>query len=169
MGDLGCKQSWRELRVVTGWLLTVCSMVLFLASLFFPALNCVGRVGPTGWDVLIGGWMAVLTLDPRWFANVLLLRTWSWSIKDRTAPKPTKSACVAAVMAVTSLMVPAMACGIGAGGAEPSTGLAFGGYLWVAAVTFGAMACWLLPRKLKIVQTTSPPSDSADATKKVNG
>jgi hypothetical protein len=168
MDDLDHKASSREFRVATGWLLTVCSLAFFFVCLFFPALNCVGRVGPMGWDVLIGGWMAILTLDPRWFANVLLLRIWNWTLRNRAAPKPTRSACFAAVFAGTSLIVPAMACGSGAGGAEPSTGLALGGYLWVAAVFSGVVGCWLLPRGSRTMQTTSAASDNADLPRNVD-
>lgn len=84
------------------------------------------------------GWAGMLALDPRWFANVgfvvLVWRTLSGG--KATAPV------IASVTLLLALASFASAAGCTGGGGAPgeSTGLALGGYLWVAAVVLAVMA-----------------------------
>ena len=92
-----------------------------------------------GYDIAWSGWMAVLSLDPRWFANPLALLIASAVFRDKSLKRVSVYSALVLVAALSCLVVPAMACGSGAGGPEPSTGLKTGGYLWVASMSIFAL------------------------------
>ncbi|GJI99750.1 hypothetical protein RugamoR64_02890 [Duganella rhizosphaerae] len=109
--------------------------VLFFASLCFPVFDCRGFSSYMGYEVGEVGWLAILTLDPRWFANPLALLIVVSVVRGRPLRRASIYAVMILLAALSCLIVPAMACGSGAGGPEPSTGIRLGAYLWIAAMT----------------------------------
>jgi hypothetical protein len=110
----------------------------YAASLFLPAFSCAHTAGFPGYIILAVGYMGLLALDPRWFGNLgfafLLFLTLKTSARSR--PGFVGGTALLALAALFS----APACG-GAGGAPViSTGLALGGYLWMAALLLVCLA-----------------------------
>jgi len=107
----------------------------YLLSIFLPAVSCGGGTVP-GYDILATGWLGIILLEFRWYANpmfvVIAARVW----KAKNSPLPGAWLFLAVVMTtlgVLSIFVPAQACG-DAGTIAYNSGLAIGGYLWVASI-----------------------------------
>ena len=121
----------------------IVALGLFVMSLLSPAMVC--RYGETrsGLDILSYGYAGLFVLDPRWYANPMAL----WLIFRMLFRKPRRVrvrvtlAIVGFVLlcVLTSPLIPAMACGGGAGGPTTSEGLAYGGYLWMLSMTIIAL------------------------------
>jgi len=92
-----------------------------------------------GYEIAWSGWMAILALDPRWFANPLALLIVVSVFRDKSLSRASIYSILVLVAALSCLAVPAMACGSGAGGPEPSSGLRMGGYLWIASMSILAL------------------------------
>lgn len=113
-------------------LLCLCAIGLYGASLFFPAFTCQYKQSFPGYTVLAIGYMGLLGLDPRWFANICFVVLLASSLKSSCQIRPF----VAAATAILALASFASAAGCEGGGGAPSmsTGLALGGRLWVGAL-----------------------------------
>ena len=53
--------------------LITCTSILFISSLFFPALLFQYQKSLPGFQILAWGWWGILTLDFAWFANPIYL------------------------------------------------------------------------------------------------
>jgi hypothetical protein len=112
------------------------ALCLYAASLALPVFTCQHTKSFLGYGVLLVGYMGLLALDPRWFANLGFALLVIASLKSNPVVRP-------GVIGVTALLAlfsfaGAAGCEGGGGAPEVSTGLALGGYLWVAAL---ALAC----------------------------
>ena len=110
------------------------SVVLFAASLTQPAFVCQGKSW-LGYEVLMLGWLAVLGLDPRWWANLALQFVWRWLFCGSAKPVPKLPIIFIGLAALSAPMLPS---GIGCPGMDSPTaakGLAIGGALWVASLS----------------------------------
>jgi hypothetical protein len=115
--------------------ISIFAIGLFLCSLFLPVFLCASK-SFIGYEVLAMGWMGVLGLDPRWFANIgFILLIWRSMHSQNAAPW---LIAVTAVFAIASLL-PAAGCAAPGGAPGTSKGLALGGYVWLAAML---SACW---------------------------
>lgn len=116
------------------------SLALYIYSLFQPAFTCKNdRTGWLGYEVLFFGWLGLLSLDPRWFANIGLLLAW-FKFLSPTAKVPLLEL-VSPFILLSAITALVLFNPIGCPGVDTPTavsGLALGGYLWVAAnlVTF---------------------------------
>jgi hypothetical protein len=121
-------------------LFAIAGLSFFVASLFYPVFNCRGVSRHMGYELAWSGWMAILALDPRWFANPLAFLILMAVFRDRALKRASLYSALILVAALSCLVIPAMACGSGAGGPEVSTGIEMGGYLWVASMSMMAIA-----------------------------
>ena len=119
-------------------ILCVIAIVLYGSSLFLPAFTCAHTKSFPGYGVLAIGYMGLLGLDPRWFGNVGFVWLAVSSLRSSSPNHPV----VAGVTALLALASFAGAAGCEGGGGAPgmSTGLALGGYLWVAALLVSSLA-----------------------------
>ena len=113
------------------------AVALYAASLFLPAFACPRTAGFLGYEVLLIGWLGVVGLDPRWFANSAFVWVVVATLSSKADRPPLWVIGVAALLALFSF-APSAGCAGGGGAPESSTGLALGGYLWVSAL---ALAC----------------------------
>ena len=83
----------------------------YLASLPLPAFTCATGRSFLGYEVLLLGYAGLLTLDPRWFANlgVLLIMVGIWTHRPLTS-LPSYVAPVTFVLALLSSVYPAAGC-----------------------------------------------------------
>ncbi len=88
-----------------------------------------------GYEVAWSGWLAILTADPRWFANPLAFLIVVSVVRGKPLRRVSIYAFLILLAALSCLIVPAMACGSGAGGPEPSSGIRLGAYLWITSMT----------------------------------
>ena len=104
-----------------------------------------------GYEVAWAGWMAVLAFDPRWFANLFAFSILLAIARTRSLRHIVLYSALAWAFALSCLVIPAMACGSGAGGPEASQGLQLGGYLWIASISVLSLCgfCWrrAVPKK----------------------
>lgn len=123
-------------------LLTAISIALFVTSLFYPVFRCGLSTNWLGKEVLMAGWLGLLSFDPRWLLNLLFLFVVTSNLIPREIYSSNKTAysIVLIIGALSTLFIPAMGCGSAASGTRLSDGLAIGGYFWVVAITLGA-AC----------------------------
>jgi hypothetical protein len=112
------------------------ALCLYGASLLLPAFSCVHTKSFPGYGVLAFGYMGLLALDPRWFANIGFALLLIATLRSKPAVRPGVGG-VTAMLALFSF-AGAAGCEGGGGAPEVSTGLALGGYLWVSAL---ALAC----------------------------
>jgi hypothetical protein len=84
------------------------------------------------------GFMGVLGLDPRWFGNIGFVLLLIASLKSIPFARP-GIMLVTAALALASF-AQAAGCAGGGGAPEVSTGLAIGGYLWIAALLVSCAA-----------------------------
>ena len=119
-------------------LLCTGALLLYTASSFLPAFTCAHTKSFPGYTVLMIGFMGVLGLDPRWFGNIGFVLLLIASLKSSPFQRP-RIMLATAVLALTSF---GQAAGCEGGGGAPavSTGLAIGGYLWVAALLASCVA-----------------------------
>lgn len=108
-------------------ILCTAAMALFAASLFLPAFMCAHSKGFPGYVVLVIGF-----IDPRWLGNIGFVLLLVASLRGSPYKRPR----VALATAAVALASFAQSAGCEGGGGAPglSTGLAIGGYLWVAAL-----------------------------------
>ena len=124
-------------RVVTSL-----SILLYASSLPLPAFTCAfGAKGYEGYGVLMIGWMSLISLDPRWLANIGFFLLVYWCFHK---PKHAPGTSGASILLALASLAPAAACPGGGGAPAPSTGLSYGGWLWIAAVICAALANFTL-------------------------
>ena len=108
--------------------------ILFLMSLLLPVFECPAHDKSFyGYVVLMIGWIGLIGLDPRWFANPMLLLM-LWRLATNRVSDGKFLPVFAAVLAVAAIPIHAAGCEGGGGAPGLTNGLAIGGYLWVAAV-----------------------------------
>lgn len=121
------------------------SAALFVASLTQPSYVCGPRGSWLGYEVLLIGPFAIFGLDPRWFANPLLVYAWGALI----APKRIEVHwAVPLALAVTAATTVVILSPIGCPDMDTPTSaqdLAAGAWLWVSALlvsAIGLLAVW---------------------------
>ena len=119
-------------------ILCLAAIGLYGSSLLLPAFTCAHTKSFLGYAVLAVGYMGLLGLDPRALGNVGFVLLLISSLRAPMKFRPR----IAAATAILALASFAGAAGCeGKGGApEASTGLALGGYLWVAALLLACAA-----------------------------
>jgi hypothetical protein len=121
--------------------ISLIAVPLYALSLFHPAYVCKGT-DMMGYGILVLGWLGVVMLDPRWFANVGFAFLLVMTFKGRLAGHV---ALFTGLLALGAFL-PAAACGAPGGSLDTSKGIALGGILWVAAILMACLANQLLPR-----------------------
>lgn len=118
--------------------LCLIALIFYVASLSQPAFTCAHSKSFPGYTVLMIGFMGFLALDPRWLGNITFVLLLFASLKAVPINRPVIIFSTAA-LALASF---AQAAGCEGGGGAPgvSTGLAIGGYLWVAALLISCAA-----------------------------
>lgn len=116
------------------------ALLVYGIALFRPAYVCP-TTDMMGYEILAIGWIGLLALDPRWFANVgfaiLLYKTF----QNRPA---SMTAMLTGLLSLTAFL-PSAACGGPGGAPDVSKGLAQGGFLWIAAIWIACVANQLVP------------------------
>ena len=133
---------------------TLIAILLYASAMPFPAFKCaLGSRGFEGYGVLMVGWMGLITLDPRWLANigffVLVYRCF------RTPSRFPLISGASILLAIASL-APAAGCTGGGGAPTLSIGLSFSGWLWVASISCAALANIVLAPPDPIAQGEIP-------------
>ncbi len=122
------------------YFIVIISSVLYLASLFQPAFQCV-RGSWLGYEVLILGWLGFIAIDPRWLANLAFYYIVYWHITKISSKEINKKYLLLVLLftflsGLTALFIFSP---IGCPGIDTPTGvkgLDMGGYLWVIALCF---------------------------------
>lgn len=125
-------------------LVLIISMASFVLCLHQPAFVCEHKEYPSysGYEVLALGWIAALGFEPRWFANLFLLKVWRWLLLPSRYAFPRYSIVFIIASAVSAHILTG---GMGCYGQDSLTsvvGLDTGGYLWTFALivaTVGAI------------------------------
>jgi hypothetical protein len=132
---------------LTTVILCVTALCLYGVSLFLPAFTCAHTNSFPGYGVLAIGYMGLLGLDPRWFGNVGFF----WLIVTTLKSPSSNHPIVLGSTVVLALASFAAAAGCEGGGGAPamSTGLALGGYLWVAALLIACVASFSFRQETK--------------------
>lgn len=129
-----------------------------IASLFTHPFACSAGGGWGGREVLEPGWIGVVIFDPRWLANPAAAWLAVVAFRGRTTRGASLVAALTSAFAISALLIPTLACGGGAGGAELSLGLREGGYLWVASVSLIALCAMLAQRRAPASPEVAGPS-----------
>ncbi len=116
------------MKKVMGYMVIVCALVAYGFSLSLPAFKCTSPL--PGYQILGMGWLGIIALDPRWYANVAFVILIFAAFRKKIA---VISALLGAVLAVFSF-APAAGCGGDPSALGMSTGLGKGGLLWVFAI-----------------------------------
>jgi hypothetical protein len=126
---------------------------LYALSLLLPAVTCAGGGDVPGWGILLMGWLGLLALDPRWFANLLFVLMAAHSLVGTPERRSRAGAVMltvwpvaAATLAIASLTLDVYACGDGAGSVSKVRAMAVGAYFWATAIL--AMSVFYLGRFL---------------------
>ncbi len=133
--------------------LLVC-LVLYICCLFQPAFTCQNdRAGWLGYEVLFLGWLGLLSLDPRWFANIGLLLVWLKLLSPSTEVPLLKFISPFILICAISALV--FFSPIGCPGMDTPTavsGLALGGYLWVVTLLLTSLVLFVSSKKTEHTQ-----------------
>ncbi|SFG85026.1 hypothetical protein SAMN05518865_12055 [Duganella sp. CF458] len=111
------------------YLIVVVSVSAYASSLLMPAFLCRSN-SMLGFQVLLMGWIAVIGLQPAWFANIL------YFIMTYRLVRGTNTRNLLLPGAASFLAIAGLAGGPGCGPdiANISLGLSAGGYLWIGAI-----------------------------------
>ncbi len=129
----------------------IISVLLFVASLALPAFNCPKpSVGFYGYETLAYGWLGLIYLDIRWFANLI----YAWLVFSILMPQKVKQPpswviFSALFLAVLSIPLPSAGCSSSGGAAVFSESLSSGGYLWVVALLIAMCYSLLMARPVQ--------------------
>lgn len=122
-------------------------IALYIYSLFLPPFKCVdiSNTYRYGYQVLLGGWLGLIVLDPRWFLNILFFLVLFWNIYPSKEYKSQKTSfsVILIIGSLITLFIPAMGCSAGAATPGYSIGLAAGGYYWVFATVIGGFSTFI--------------------------
>lgn len=124
------------------WLLLL-SLAGYGASLFSRPFACVNGPGLWGYEVLMSGWAGLLALDPRWYANPLMLWMACCALFGWRGRFTLFGAVLCIGLALASVL-PALGCAGDPGSMAVSRGLKAGGYLWLVSVVLVAV-CAIRP------------------------
>lgn len=119
--------------------LMLLGILLYLGALAMPVWECqTMHAQLSGLSVLMTGYMGLLSLDPRWFCNaVVLMALYSLFSPLKRPWLPL----VLAGIASTTVVGPYF-CSPGGGSLDRGMGMAVGGYLWIAALWLLAIAAY---------------------------
>ena len=118
------------------------SLLLFAISMWLPAFECT-RDSLKGYEVLISGWLGIISLDPRWYANVVYAYVIFRNLINKNYTPSTissallVSAAIASFAFISPLACPAMDT------MSPSKGLAVGGKVWCGALISASVLAFL--------------------------
>jgi hypothetical protein len=133
------------------------ALALYAASLFLPVFTCGRTPSFQGYVVLLIGPLGLLALDPRWLGNAAFVLLVAATGLDAQARRRPRIALATAALAIAAF-APAAGCegSPGSEASNTSTGLAYGGYLWVGALL---MAC---AANLSLRPSPGQPPEFAD-------
>ena len=112
------------------------SVVLYMISLFLPAFDCGEGRRPSwlGYEVLESGWLGIIALEPRCYANILYFYcVVLGAVQKKYKPNP-YIVFFLFISAVSSPFFPGWVSCPSVDTMTSAKGLAVGGYLWVCAI-----------------------------------
>jgi hypothetical protein len=113
-----------------GWIAILFAVLAYGFSLALPAFRCPSNATLPGYHILAMGWLGIIAIDPRWYANVAFLMILIFTFHRERA---LKSSLTAGALAVFSF-APAAGCGGDPSALVMSQGLGSGGLLWILAI-----------------------------------
>lgn len=113
----------------------------FIGAMLTPAFHFAGDMHLSGVDILVTGWMGLLVLDPRWYANPLVLVALLATLFGRH-PIATRCAISASLLAIGSFVLPIRYYFKENSGTLVDH-LGIGAYLWLAAILLFTYICLL--------------------------
>jgi hypothetical protein len=144
-----------------GWFLILCAIAAYGVSLFLPAFKCPSNATLPGYHILAMGWMGIIGLDPRWYANITFVLMIVFSFKNEPA---FISALTGGVLAVFSF-APAAGCGGDPSALVTSIGIGSGGLLWILAIFLAITGNFLITGALQ--QNESFPDTVSETQSKL--
>jgi hypothetical protein len=121
----------------------VFSIAFYTLSLFLPVFQCGNSVNWLGYDVLLEGWLGIFTLDPRWALNIVFFCVVYSNLPINDVPRDKTISKLLILGALSTLIIPACACGNFGNGLSYSSGLALGGYFWVLALITAGLSSFI--------------------------
>jgi hypothetical protein len=123
------------------------SVVLYLASLTQPVYICrFDKPSWLGYEVFMMGWLALIGLDPRWWANVALIFIWWWLLRP-LREFPMKSIFFSSLCVLTAPLPSPIGCP-GMDTPTAAVALTVGGYLWSASLLIAVMSAVALRNQI---------------------
>ena len=122
---------------------TAISVLIFIASLFFPGFDCGGRKSSLGIEILFSGAFGIFVLDPRWYANLIYFYI-AFNVIFKNSPNMSNiNVFSMAILAISSYIIPPWAACPSGGTLNSAKGLGLGGYIWAASLLTLAFGTYL--------------------------
>ena len=132
------------------------SIAFYALSLFLPVFQCGNSVNWLGYDVLLEGWLGIFTLDPRWVLNLVFFCVVHSNLPINDVPRDKAISKLLIFGALSTLIIPACACGSFGTGLSYSSGLALGGYFWVLAMITAGLCSFIRKNNNNAVSNITP-------------
>jgi len=119
------------------------ALLIYCISLCLPVWSVKGGNAIRGFEALSIGWLAIITLDPRWFCNIVLILAYL-NIFKKYEEKYATRCFILAALGTTSIFGPYHA-GLSMGTFDlfEGTGLTWGGYFWILSLWLFAISAYL--------------------------
>ncbi|WP_331983692.1 hypothetical protein [Chitinimonas sp.] len=142
----------------------VLSVGLYIASLTQRVFVCPpGQLSWHGYEVLIYGWTSLMSLDPRWLANLPLWLVWLYLFTPAAKVRPRYSIAALVLTGISLPYIPNIAGCFAADFPQRTHGLASGAQLWLAAIAVAVVAALLAKPSAKASSAPMADSDPASA------
>jgi len=129
--NLALGESMTKTRICIGM-----SVAFYTISLFLPSFNCGEghRPSSVGYEVLVQGWLGIIALEPRWYANIFYFYFVVLGITQKKYKPNPYVVFFLFISAISSPIFPGWVTCSAGDVMAPAKGLAIGGYLWVCAI-----------------------------------
>lgn len=119
------------------------ALSIYCISLCLPVWSVKSSKAIIGFEALSIGWLAIITLDPRWFCNTVLILAYLNIFKKYREKYATRCFILAAI-GTTSIFGPYHA-GLSMGNFDlfEGTGLTWGGYFWILSLWLFSISAYL--------------------------
>ena len=126
----------------------VFSISLYISSLMTPAFYIdENQVLRMGYEVLATGWIGIILLEPRWYANIIYLYV-CFSVFKGSRSGSGIAALFSLLLALSSLIIPIHVLN-NATREIPVDHLGIGAYVWAIAIFLTSFIYFFLPLKVK--------------------